>query len=45
MRKMEDLLNSGIITKEQFVEVHQELAVIMIGKELPIPMLKFESIA
>ena len=42
MRKMEDLLNSGIITKEQFIEFHQELAVIMIGKELPIPMLKFE---
>ena len=41
IKKMEDLLNCGIITVEEFKKYHQELSTIMIEKELPIPMLKY----
>lgn len=42
IKRMEELLNSGAITLEQFQANHQELAIILIGKELPLPILKYD---
>lgn len=41
IKRMEEILNSGTMTLEEFKQNHQELSVIMIGKELPIPILKY----